>query len=59
LLIFSRLPEEDILCKEMSRSSKYGTVSEGSGLIGFFFCYPDAGHVLSGAWLAASFAGML
>lgn len=43
----------------MSRSNKYGTISDGSRLISFYFCYPDAGHVLSGALVAASFAGML
>ncbi|NWH50950.1 TACC1 protein, partial [Fregata magnificens] len=44
----------DILCKETSRGNKYGTVSDGSRLISFYFCYPDAGHVFSGALAAAS-----
>ncbi|NXF50255.1 TACC1 protein, partial [Oceanites oceanicus] len=47
----ARTQEENILCKEMSRSNKYGTVSDGSRLIGFYFCYPDARHVFSGALL--------
>ncbi|NXP10234.1 TACC1 protein, partial [Thinocorus orbignyianus] len=37
------------LCKEMSRSNKYGTVSAGSWLGSIYFCCPDAGHVFSGA----------
>ncbi|NXJ82968.1 TACC1 protein, partial [Trogon melanurus] len=41
--------EKIIRCEKMSRSNKYGTVSDGSRLIGFYFCYPDAGHVFSGA----------
>ncbi|NXS72722.1 TACC1 protein, partial [Pandion haliaetus] len=45
----------DSLCKEMSRSNKDGTISDGSRLISFYFCYPDAGHVFSGALVAASF----
>ncbi|NWI24839.1 TACC1 protein, partial [Sula dactylatra] len=44
----------DILCKEVSRSNKNGTVSDGSRLIGSYFCYPDAGHVLSGVELFCS-----
>ncbi|NXW15925.1 TACC1 protein, partial [Circaetus pectoralis] len=46
--------EEDSVCKEMSRSNKHGTISDGSSLISFYFCYPDAGHVFSGALAAAS-----
>ncbi|NWI62910.1 TACC1 protein, partial [Todus mexicanus] len=44
------------LCEETSSSSssKYGTVSDGNRLIGFYCCYPDAGHVFSGALAAAS-----
>lgn len=47
------------MCRETSRSNKRGTISDGSSLISFYFCYPDAGHVFSGALAAASFAGML
>ncbi|NXL47043.1 TACC1 protein, partial [Podilymbus podiceps] len=50
----AKTQEADILCEEMSRSNKYGTVSDGSRLIGFYFCYPDAEHVFSGALLLCS-----
>ncbi|NXG60229.1 TACC1 protein, partial [Hemiprocne comata] len=38
----------DVLCKEMSRSNKSGTISDESRLISFCCCCPDAGHVFSG-----------
>ncbi|NXF31563.1 TACC1 protein, partial [Nyctibius bracteatus] len=47
----------DILCEEMSRSSKYGTVSDGNRLLGFHCRYPGAGHVFSGALAAARSPG--
>ncbi|NXS96103.1 TACC1 protein, partial [Jacana jacana] len=43
----ARTQAGDFLWEEMSRSSKHGTLSDGSRLIGFYFCYPDAGHVFS------------
>ncbi|NXA20472.1 TACC1 protein, partial [Ibidorhyncha struthersii] len=46
--------EGDILCKEMGRTNKYGPVSDGSGLIAFHCCCPDARHVFSGAELFCS-----
>ncbi|NXI47911.1 TACC1 protein, partial [Galbula dea] len=48
----ARTQEGDNLCKEMSRSSKYGPVSDGNRLVGSYFCHPDAGHVFSGALVA-------
>ncbi|NXJ89013.1 TACC1 protein, partial [Corythaixoides concolor] len=48
----------DTLCEEMSRSNKYGSVSGGSRIIGIYFCYPDAGHVFSGALAAAFFCSL-
>ncbi|NXL94572.1 TACC1 protein, partial [Alectura lathami] len=44
----------DILCKEVSRSNKYGAVSSRAVLVSLRCCCPGAGHVLSGALLAAS-----